>query len=283
MSKDKNIKNEGSCSSYNQLEKLKFMIPSFIGVILFMCPISTAEGITIPIAILSNGLKHHLGSILPTILLVLVLITAAGTAVTKLLKPGFIVKNRFLNSLFDVTPIWSILRFLAAIFTVMVYTNQGIPFLISSNTGGLVFSDLLPILFSVFLFAGLFLPLLLNFGLLEFVGSLLSKVMRPIFNLPGRSAVDCIASWLGDGTIGVLLTSKQYEDGFYTKREAAVIGTTFSLVSVTFSLVVINTVNLGHMFIPFYITVTIASLLAAIILPKMPPLSKKEDVFFNVT
>ena len=51
MSKDKNIKNEGSCSSYNQLEKLKFMIPSFIGVILFMCPISTAEGITIPIAI----------------------------------------------------------------------------------------------------------------------------------------------------------------------------------------------------------------------------------------
>ena len=259
------------------------MIPSFIGVILFMCPISTAEGITIPIAILSNGLKHHLGSILPTILLVLVLITAAGTAVTKLLKPGFIVKNRFLNSLFDVTPIWSILRFLAAIFTVMVYTNQGIPFLISSNTGGLVFSDLLPILFSVFLFAGLFLPLLLNFGLLEFVGSLLSKVMRPIFNLPGRSAVDCIASWLGDGTIGVLLTSKQYEDGFYTKREAAVIGTTFSLVSVTFSLVVINTVNLGHMFIPFYITVTIASLLAAIILPKMPPLSKKEDVFFNGT
>ena len=283
MSKDKNIKNEGSCSSYNQLEKLKFMIPSFIGVILFMCPISTAEGITIPIAILSNGLKHHLGSILPTILLVLVLITAAGTAVTKLLKPGFIVKNRFLNSLFDVTPIWSILRFLAAIFTVMVYTNQGIPFLISSNTGGLVFSDLLPILFSVFLFAGLFLPLLLNFGLLEFVGSLLSKVMRPIFNLPGRSAVDCIASWLGDGTIGVLLTSKQYEDGFYTKREAAVIGTTFSLVSVTFSLVVINTVNLGHMFIPFYITVTIASLLAAIILPKMPPLTKKEDVFFNGT
>ena len=89
--------------------------------------------------------------------------------------------------------------------------------------------------------------------------------MRPVFNLPGRSAIDCIASWLGDGTIGVLLTSKQYEDGFYTKREAAVIGTTFSLVSITFSLVVINTVNLGNMFVPFYVTVTIASLVAAII------------------
>ena len=165
----------------------------------------------------------------------------------------------------------------------MAVYEIGFEAIFSLNTGGLVLYDLLPILFSVFLFAGLFLPLLLNFGLLEFVGTLLSKVMRPVFNLPGRSAIDCIASWLGDGTIGVLLTSKQYEDGFYTKREAAVIGTTFSLVSITFSLVVINTVNLGNMFVPFYVTVTIASLVAAIMLPKLPPLSKKEDRFFDGT
>lgn len=75
--------------------------------------------------------------------------------------------------------------------------------------------------------------------------------MRPVFRLPGRSSIDCVASWLGDGTIGVLLTSKQYEEGYYTKREAAIIGTTFSVVSITFSLVVISQVNLGHMFVPF--------------------------------
>ncbi|MDI5788036.1 hypothetical protein PO124_04870 [Bacillus licheniformis] len=62
------------------------------------------------------------------------------------------------------------------------------------------------------------------------------NLMRPVFKLPGRSSIDCMASWLGDGTIGVLLTSKQYEEGFYTKREAAVIGTTFSVVSITFAL-----------------------------------------------
>ncbi len=107
--------------------------------------------------------------------------------------------------------------------------------------------------------------------------------MRPVFNLPGRSAIDCIASWLGDGTVGVLLTSKQYEEGFYTKREAAVIGTTFSLVSITFSLVVIDTVGLSHMFLPFYLTVTVASLVAAIVMPKLPPLSKKEDQYFDGT
>lgn len=151
----------------------------------------------------------------------------------------------------------------------------------SADTGRLVLSDLLPVLFSIFLFAGLFLPLLLDFGLLEFIGCLLVKVMRPIFGLPGRAAIDCIASWLGDGTIGVLLTSKQYEEGFYTEREAVVIGTTFSLVSITFSLVVINTVGLGHLFVPFYLTVTFASLVAAIIMPKLPPLSRKKNILYD--
>ena len=105
--------------------------------------------------------------------------------------------------------------------------------------------------------------------------------MRPLFKLPGRSSIDCITSWLGDGTLGIMLTSKQYEDGFYTQREAATISTTFSAVSITFSLVVINTVGLGNMFIPFYLTVTFAGIVAAIIIPRIYPLSKKKDIYYN--
>lgn len=281
MKSENQSKLKGSCSSYKLAEVLKFLIPSIIGVILFMMPVSHGGEITIPIAMLSNWTQSNFSDILPTVVLVLVMITAIGTIVTKLVAPKFVIKNEFLSNLFCVTPVWFVIRILAAIFIVMALYEVGFEAIFSVNTGGLVLYDLLPILFSVFLFAGLFLPLLLNFGLLEFVGTLLSKIMRPVFNLPGRSAIDCIASWLGDGTIGVLLTSKQYEEGFYTKREAAVIGTTFSLVSITFSLVVINTVGLGNMFIPFYFTVTIASLIAAIILPKLSPLSKKPDTFFN--
>jgi len=123
--------------------------------------------------------------------------------------------------------------------------------------------------------------LLLNFGLLEFFGYSLTKIMRPLFKLPGRSSVDCLASWLGDGTIGVLLTSKQYEEGFYTKKEAAIIGTTFSVVSVTFCLVVINQVGLARYFLPFYGTVILAGIACALILPRIPPLSTKMDTFIN--
>ncbi|MEI2665879.1 YjiH family protein [Rossellomorea sp. LJF3] len=262
---------------------LRFIIPSLLGVFLFMIPIPGKDGITIPIAVLSGLLQDWIGSYVPFIMTGLIILTVIGTFITKLAHPDFIEKSPFFSSLFDVRPVWAVVRVVGAIFAVMTLFKLGPEWVWSDATGGLLLNadGLLTILFSVFLFAGLFLPLLLNFGLLELFGALLTKIMRPVFGLPGRSSIDCLASWLGDGTIGVLLTSKQYEDGYYTKKEAAVIGTTFSVVSITFCLVVISQVNLGEYFIPFYLTVSASGLLAAIILPRIPPLSRKPDTYFN--
>jgi nucleoside recognition membrane protein YjiH len=260
---------------------LPFLLPSLLGIFLFMVPLSYDGQITIPIAILSGWVQDWLGAYLPQIMTVIIVLTLAGTLLAKTIRPEIMERNLFLKSLFDVPMVWFIARILGAIFAVMVLFEWGPEMVWSENTGGLLLNDLLPVLFAVFLFAGLFLPLLLNFGLLELFGTLLTKIMRPIFRLPGRSSIDTMASWLGDGTIGVLLTSKQYEEGFYTKREAAVIGTSFSVVSITFSLVVISQVGLGHMFVPFYLTVTLAGLAAAIIVPRIPPLSRKPDTYYD--
>lgn len=265
---------------YTTNEILKFLIPSLMGIFLFIIPIRYNGEMTIPIAILSGSIQSLLGTYLPVIMMVIIELTLIGTIIAKLFKPIFLARHPFFKNLFDVPVVWAITRVIGGIFAFLVYFQIGPEFIWSENTGGLLLNDLLPILFSVFLFAGLFLPLLLDFGLLEFFGALFTKVMRPIFKLPGRSSIDCIASWLGDGTIGVLLTSKQYEDGFYTKREAAIIGTTFSVVSITFCLVVISQVNLGSMFVPFYATVTLSGLVAAFICPRIPPLSRKPDTFY---
>ncbi|GAA0721265.1 YjiH family protein [Clostridium malenominatum] len=274
MKKDLNL-------NYSLKELFQFLVPSIIGVFLFMTPISYNGEITIPIAIFSKLVQNGLEAILPGLMTIIIVITFLCTTTTKLLKPKFILENKFFNSLFNVSPFWFGARILGAIFAVSVFFKIGPVWIWSETTGALLLYSLLPILFSVFLFAGLLLPLLLDYGLLEFFGVLLTKFMRPVFNLPGRSSIDCIASWLGDGTIGVLLTSKQYEDGYYTQREAAVIGTTFSAVSITFSLVVISQVGLGHMFVPFYLTVTFAGVVAAIITPRIPPLSKKSNLYVN--
>ena len=276
---------EGSNIKYNSnaniKNNLKFILPSLLGIILFMIPIKYNDQITIPIAIFSNALVNFLGTSLIYIITFILVISAVMSTITSIFKPKFILENKFLETLFSVGPLWLAARVFGGIFSLFALFGIGPEFISGELTGAFVLNDLLTVLFSIFLFAGLLLPLLLNFGLLEFFGSLLTKVMRPIFKLPGRSSIDCITSWLGDGTLGILLTSKQYEEGFYTKREAATISTTFSAVSITFSLVVISQVGLSHMFIPFYLTVSFAGIVAAIIVPRIPPLSKKSDTYYN--
>ncbi|PSU13849.1 hypothetical protein C9J03_05355 [Photobacterium gaetbulicola] len=260
---------------------LMFLLPSLLGVFLFMAPISYQDSLTIPIAILAKSVQAIFDGMLPAMVTFVIAITGIASIATKLLKPKAIVDNSFLSGLLNPSLPWFVVQQLGAIFVVMTYFGIGPEMIHHGDTGGLVLNDLLPVLFSVFLFAGLLLPLLLNFGLLEFVGALFTRVMRPLFNLPGRSAVNCIASWLGDGSVGVLMTSKQYESKIYTEREAAVIGTTFTAVSITFSLVVIAQVNLEHMFAPFYLTVCLAGLAAAVIVPRLPPLSWKKDRYID--
>lgn len=265
--------------STNLRNWLTFLLPSLVGLLLFVTPVKLEGQFTIPIALLAGGLKNLLANQLTTIVTVIVTFTGLMTIITKIFQPRYITNHTFLNSLFDITPLWALVRVAGMVFVLSAYFKAGPEHIWSPATGGMVLNDLMPTLFSVFIFAGLLLPLLMNFGLLELLGTMMTRIMRPLFNLPGRSAIDCIASWLGDGSVGILMTSKQYETSYYTEREAAIIGTTFSIVSITFSLVVIAQVGLGHMFTQFYLTVCFAGLVAALIVPKLPPLSRKKDVF----
>ncbi|MDP2635926.1 MULTISPECIES: YjiH family protein [unclassified Pseudoalteromonas] len=258
-----------------------FLIPSLIGVFLFMTPVPSGEIMTIPIAVMAKGIQAAFNDFALGLIATIICITGVMSLVFSVFKPTMLTKFRLLNHLFNVSWVWLVTRLLGTVFVLMTYYQVGPHAINSENTGLLVLKDLLPVLFSVFILAGLLLPLLLNFGLLELVGTLLTKVMRPLFGVPGRSAVNCVASWLGDGSVGILMTARQYEDKYYTQREAAIIGTTFSAVSITFCLVVIGQVQLEYLFAPFYLTVCLAGVVAAIIVPRLPPLSFKKDVFID--
>ncbi|WNC69027.1 YjiH family protein [Thalassotalea nanhaiensis] len=263
--------------------KLMFILPSLLGLGLFLFPLEYDGKTSIPVAVLAKILENAMSDFASEAVCLLILISAILSLIVSIFRPKSIHPDSLVGSLFIVTPIWLVIRSLGAAFAIIVYTKVGPEIVWNGNTGGLLLNDLMPILFAMFIFAGLLLPLLLNFGLLEFIGTLFSKVMRPLFNLPGRSAIDCTTSWLGDGTVGVLLTNKQYEQKIYTQKEAAVVGTTFSAVSITFSLIVIAEVGLAHMFIPFYFAVCLAGFVAALIVPRLPPLVFKKDLYIDGT
>ncbi|WP_170008310.1 YjiH family protein [Bacillus fonticola] len=258
---------------------LLFIIPSVLGIFLFMIPIQYGGEMTIPVAIMASELGGALGTALPSITLAIIFISVLGSIIYQF--SSAMHNSPFFTSLFKVNLFWFVVRVLGLLFAAMTVFQIGPAAVTGEYIGQLLLNDLLSLLVTVFLFAGLLLPLLLNFGLLEFVGSLVIKVMRPLFRLPGRSAIDCLTSWVGDGTIGVLLTSKQYEEGYYTKREAAVIGTTFSVVSITFSIAVLDALDLAYLFGPYYLTIVVAGIIAALIMPRIPPLSRKPDTYYE--
>ena len=91
-------------------DNLKFIIPSLIGILLFMIPVKYEGDITIPIAICSGKLVDFLGSYLVYIITITMAISAIFTFIGTVLKPKFITNNKFLSSLFTTTPLWLVLE-----------------------------------------------------------------------------------------------------------------------------------------------------------------------------
>lgn len=275
----KNIEMNPLSKRIVRTQLLHFVIPSLCGLLLFMIPLPWSGQATVFIAYLAKQVEQWLAPGLQLTAVMIIIGAWIGSAYTRWLRPSRLLHIPIWRTLFQVSSLWFMTCTLGMIFAVLTYFHLGPEWIWSDHTGGMLLMKLIPSLLVVFMLAGFLLPLLVDFGLLEFIGTLLTKIMRPIFNLPGRSAVNCIASWFGDGTIGVMITSQQYEAGYYTKREAAVISTTFSAVSITFSFLVLSNVKLEHLFFPFYATVTLAGMVAAIIMPRIPPLSRKPNCY----
>ncbi|MFC7061694.1 YjiH family protein [Halobacillus seohaensis] len=266
---------------YTSKQLMKFLLPSLIGVLLFLVPISVDGTVTIGLGVLADGLQAAISNYIPLFMTIVLWISTIGTVAIKSVNNPAIRNHKFLSSLFDIGLIWFILRLIGAVFATLTLIGAGPEIISSELTGQVVLFDLIPVLMVWFLFASLFMPLLLEFGLMDFIGTVVRKIMHPLFKLPGRSSVDAMASWMGSGTVGVLLTTQQYEGGYYSKREAAVVATNFSIASIAFSLVIARFIGIDHMFVQFYFTVVVCGVVAAVVCPRIPPLSLKKNTYYE--
>ena len=241
-----------------------------------LIPLEGLSPFNIGIGFLAELIKVLASSYLHSVALVVIVTSAILSILSKFIN----IKNEFLRNLLNVSPFWLTCRVLGAIFIVMTIFNIG-PEYINSETTGQTMLGLLPSLLAIFLVSGFLLPFVVDFGLMDFFGTMISKSMYKLFNVPGRSAVDAVSSWLGDGTLGIMITNTQYKQGFYTAKEASIISVCFSLVSLPFSTVIADQLGFMPLFVPFYATVCIASLACALIMPRIYPLKGFTDDTYN--
>jgi nucleoside recognition membrane protein YjiH len=258
---------------------LRFLVPTLVGMAMFLIPIPSGESVTIGVGLLADGLQDLLGAALVPVGVAVLCLSVIATVFARLVNPAWMRSEGWIE-IFHVGPVWFGMRVVGALFGLMTVYGFGPEVLRGGATGGVILNDLIPVLLTFFLFALIALPFLVEFGLMEFIGTIVRKPFRKIFGLPGRSAIDATASWMGAAPLGVLITYQQYERGYYSQREASVIATNFSVASIAFSLLIAGFIGLDHMFVQMYFTVVVAGLTAAIIMPRIPPLSWKPDEYY---
>ncbi|MBU3112081.1 YjiH family protein [Clostridium lacusfryxellense] len=255
------------------INKLKFVFLSIFGFIFFLIPFNINGESKIAIShivnfVTANMLDSFIGF---TVICTWVVLIAT------ILFIFYSSKNEFANSVFKASPLNLVLRVVGSFLYLMVINNwfQNYGFagmILDGDTGGLMAGDggLLTILYITFFVGIIALPLLTHFGIVEFVGILLGPIVIKLFKVPGYSTIDAIASFVGDGTIGIVVTDTQYQRGYYNKREAYIIATSFSIVGIAFASAVAEELGFAHIFPIFYGSIALVTIILAFITSRMP-------------
>jgi nucleoside recognition membrane protein YjiH len=239
--------------NYKKSAIYKFFAFSLLGIFMFFISITLNGKKTIPLDHLVTFIRTQFSSVIVYYILVIVV---AG-AVYPFYKKTW---NRSV-----VEMVISTLKIMGAIASILVVFKIGPSWLLAADMGPYWYNSLLTPIGVLVPIGAIFLAMLVGYGLLEFIGILVQPIMRPIWKTPGRSAIDAVASFVGSYSIGLLITNRIYKEGKYTTKEAVIIATGFSTVSVTFMIVVAKTLGLMDIWnLYFWVTFLVTFLVTAI-------------------
>lgn len=255
------------------INKLKFILLSIFGFIFFLMPFTIQGESKI---LISHIVNFVTGSYMEPFMAFTEVFAWFVLGMTLLFLFYTSKKNQW-NDIFKASPLNVVLRVAGSGLYLMVLngwfqdTALG-KVVLDPNTGGLMAGEggLLTTLYITFFVGILALPLLTHFGIVEFVGVLLGPFMEKIFRVPGYSTVDAIASFVGDGTIGIVLTDQQYQRGYYNRREAYIIATSFSIVGIAFASAVAEELGFSSIFPIFYGSIALITVALAFVMSRMP-------------
>ena len=196
------VENENKSINIGNL--MKFIIASSIGGFMFLVPIAYQGSVSTPIGILIDFVKGSLKAVLPYIVIVGLLSSTVLSILEYIIKPKFITESPFMMKVFATTPLYIITKVIATIIVAMVMFNAGPDAIISADTGGTMVS-LGSTLVAIALSLSYILPLLTDCGIMEFLGVITKKIVRPLFKVPGRASVDLITSWFGASNVTILI------------------------------------------------------------------------------
>lgn len=262
----------------------KFVLAFLVGVIFFLLPVPWQGQITVPFDIVVSWFTGTFPTIAGAYALALIVAGGALTTLAELSKRGVLSVSddraqRLALSYWETSrPFWAF-RVAGAVLAPFLFLSVGPEWMVAPETGGLVWGDLILSVAVIIPLGAVFINLFVELGGLEFVGTLARPIMRPLFGLPGRAALDSVASWVGSYSVGLYVTRNVFDRGEYSKRDVYVISTCFATVSIGFVGVVAATVDLLELFPIIFGAYLVCIAVAGVILVRVPPLSNVPEAY----
>lgn len=132
------------------------------------------------------------------------------------------------------------------------------------------------ILCAVFV-SSIFVPLFVDYGLVDAAGALCSPFMRRIFHTPGSSAVIGVSAFLGNYSVGHLAARQMYEEGKFTRKETVIVATGFSTCSIGLMLNLVNYMGLTEYWNTYAACVMLVTFAITAVTARIPPIASKPD------
>ncbi|HOR87144.1 MAG TPA: YjiH family protein [Bacillota bacterium] len=248
---------------------IRFIVYPLLAILIYFIPFTINGERTILLSHLSRLLERTFANFIPYIALVVVLYGSIEPFLSK----------RWNKSVSEI--VFAVFKLVGFVIALMAVFNFGPKFLFEEDMIPFLWNLLvIPILLMVYI-AAIYIPMFLNYGVLEFLSVLLQPLMRLIWKTPGASALDALVSYMDGYAPAVIITNDLYKRGIYSLKEAIIIATGFSTVSITFIVVIAETLDLMPHWNLFFWACFITTFAVTAITARIYPISKKPDSYYD--
>ena len=248
---------------------IKFIVFSLLGIFIFFVRITIGNYSGIPLDIFTSWLQNLLGVFASYLALAVVF---AGT-----IKP--FITGTYKKSVTDI--VFTLFKIFGLIASFMVVFNFGPEPVLNADNGPYLFGSLVQPVVYMIIFGAPLLCLMVNYGLVDFVGICVRPLTRVLWKTPGRSAVDAVSSFVGSTSMGLLFTDQMYRNNKYNGKEASIIATGFTTVAVSFMIIVANVLEISDRWLLYFLVTMVVTFACTAITCRIYPLSKKPETYYD--
>lgn len=250
----------------NFFEVSKVIIYSIIGIVIFFIPISIDNQTKTILNHMAYRLQINYGDILKICTVIYIIL-----GVTK----SILSKNKS-----SIQIIYSYLKVFSIFIVISLFYSKYSIVLLDDNIA-FILEEMILNLITALPLSAVFLPFILDFGLLEIVEGFTNKFMKKLFNLSGKTILNILMYLFNNCFCGYFMTELLYEKGKIRQKEACIIILNFSIASISVSTYIAEELKINK--VNFFILSVFILFLTNLILCRIYPINKKKKSYYIKT